>query len=68
MKASDCKCVKCGKGAVAFFPIFDIDQETPPRPYCRNCLMMARHEMLIALFDIDESTTPKQLHYPKKKK
>ena len=67
MKASDCKCVKCGKESVAFFPIFDLDQETPPRPYCEKCLMMARHEVLIALFDIDEDSTPKRLHYPKKK-
>jgi len=36
MEAKECKCVKCGKEAVAFFPAVDID--IVGFPYCRECL------------------------------
>ena len=48
MKASECKCVVCGKQAVAFWPIIDLD--IPGRPYCRKCLDEAKMEMLIKAF------------------
>ena len=52
LKASDCKCVKCGgQTAVAFFPVFDIDQETVPKPYCRSCLTTVKLKMIM---DISE--------------
>ena len=35
-KASDCKCIICGKQAVAFWPV--IDPDIPSEPYCRKCL------------------------------
>lgn len=47
-KASDCKCIECGKPAVAFWPCCDPD--IPSHPYCRKCLDKAKHEMLLAIF------------------
>lgn len=49
MKATECKCCCCGEDAVAFWPIFDIDQETQPNPYCRKCLSQAKMQMLLAM-------------------
>ena len=40
MKASECKCIGCGKQAVAFWPI--IDPDIPSYPYCRKCLDKAK--------------------------
>ncbi len=48
MKASECKCVVCGKQAVAFWPIIDLD--IPEHPYCRKCLDKAKAEMLMQVF------------------
>lgn len=49
IKASDCKCCQCGKQAVCFWPVVDIDIRS--YPYCRKCkdgqvltLMMALGE------------------------
>lgn len=39
-KASDCKCVKCARQAVAFWPC--VDPDIPSRPYCRKCLDSAK--------------------------
>ncbi len=47
MKASDCKCIVCGKPAVAFWPI--IDPDIPEHPYCRKCLDREKMKCLIAL-------------------
>ncbi len=47
-KASDCKCIECGKPAVAFWPCCDPD--IPSHPYCWKCLDKAKHEMLLAIF------------------
>ena len=48
MKASECKCVVCGKQAVAFWPL--IDPDIPERPYCRKCLDNAKAQVLINTF------------------
>lgn len=52
MKASDCKCVVCGKQAVAFWPI--VDPDIPEHPYCRVCLNKAKAEMLVKMFGYGE--------------
>ena len=52
VKASDCKCCKCGEPAVAFWPV--IDPDIPSYTYCRKCLDKAKGELLRQLFDIDE--------------
>lgn len=49
MKASECKCIVCGKQAVAFWPL--IDPDIPAQPYCRKCLDKAKMEVLINSFD-----------------
>jgi hypothetical protein len=48
--AKDCKCIKCGKQAVAFYPCFDPD--IPSNPYCRECLDKTKIELLIKLMKI----------------
>lgn len=52
MKASECKCCKCGKQAVAFFPI--VDPDIPSYPYCRECLDKAKMELAVALWGDDK--------------
>lgn len=52
MKASDCKCVECGKQAAAFWPVFDPD--IPSHPYCRECLDKIKMELLIQFEEIDK--------------
>ena len=52
MKASDCKCVECGKQAVAFYPC--IDPDIPSHPYCADCLEKAMVETAKALWPDDE--------------
>lgn len=47
MKASECKCIVCGKPAVAFWPM--IDPDIPEHPYCRKCLDEAKRELLIEI-------------------
>ena len=51
-KASDCKCVECGKQAVAFYPVMDPD--IPAYPYCRECLDKFKMELLIKLEEVDK--------------
>lgn len=48
MKASECKCCKCGKPAVAFWPV--IDPDIPRHPYCRKCLDAEKLKAMIARF------------------
>lgn len=48
MKASECKCVMCGKPAVAFWPI--IDPDIPAEPYCRKCLDKIKADTMRRLF------------------
>ena len=57
MKASECKCVDCGKQAVAFFPVFDPD--IPAFPYCRECLDKVKMKLLIQLVEVDKECTKK---------
>lgn len=52
MNANDCKCVECGKPAVAFWPI--IDPDIPALPYCRRCLDKAKAEVLVHGFGYSE--------------
>lgn len=52
MKASDCKCCKCGKQAVAFWPVMDPD--IPSYPYCRKCLDKEKMKAMIARFGESE--------------
>ena len=52
MNANECKCIECGKQAVAFFPVCDPD--IPAFPYCRECLDKVKMDLLIQLKDIDK--------------
>ncbi len=52
MKASECKCIVCGKQAVAFWPL--IDPDIPAEPYCRKCLDEAKAEILIKAFGLND--------------
>ena len=57
MKASESKCVDCGKQAVAFFPVFDPD--IPAFPYCRECLDKVKMKLLIQLVEVDKNCKKK---------
>ena len=57
MNASECKCVDCGKQAVAFFPVFDPD--IPAFPYCRECLDKVKMKLLIQLNEVDKNCKKK---------
>ena len=48
MKASDCKCILCGRQAVAFWPVFEPD--IPSHPYCRECLDKEKQKAMIGCF------------------
>lgn len=52
VKASNCKCIACGKQAVAFWPCTDPDIKS--NPYCRACLHKAQVDLLIAIHEQDE--------------
>lgn len=58
MKASECKCINCGKQAVAFWPVFDPD--IPSHPYCRECLDKEKRELMIKLNEIDNKWEEQQ--------
>ena len=47
MNAKDCKCNKCGKQAVAFWPV--IDPDIPSEAWCRKCLDKAKLELLMKI-------------------
>lgn len=49
IRAKDCKCVICGKQAVAFWPC--IDPDIPSEPYCRKCLDKVEREIILKLLD-----------------
>ena len=57
MKASECKCVECGKQAVAFWPIIDTD--IPAHPYCRSCLDKAKAEVVAKAFGLPDKVAKK---------
>lgn len=48
IKASDCKCSKCDKPAVAFYPF--VDPDIPIYPYCADCLYDAMVELAKAVW------------------
>jgi hypothetical protein len=52
VEASECKCIVCGKQAVAFWPVCDPDIEE--HPYCRKCLDEAKYKLTLALVNIDK--------------
>lgn len=52
IKAKDCKCIGCGKQAIAFYPYCDPD--IPSHPYCKECLETAKAELYFKLMEIDE--------------
>ena len=52
MEAKDCKCCKCGKQAVAFYPV--IDPDIPSYPYCADCLYDAMIELAASVWPDDE--------------
>lgn len=54
MKASECRCVECGRQAVAFWPV--IDPDIPSRPYCPKCLDKIKLNMLVQAFGITRRT------------
>ena len=54
MKASECKCIKCGQQAVAFWPI--IDPDIPANPYCRKCLDREKMELLLHMIEKIKNT------------
>lgn len=66
MKASECKCVVCGKQAVAFWPL--IDPDIPERPYCRECLDKAKIEVMIKAFGYSERAAKAMVKYHNRKK
>lgn len=53
VKASDCKCIECGKTAVAFWPC--IDPDIPAYPYCRDCLDKAKYEAMMQILGIPKT-------------
>lgn len=54
IKASDYKCVECGKQAEVWYPI--VDPDISPHPYCRECAEKAHRELLIKLFEQEFSS------------
>lgn len=52
MKASECKCCKCNKQAVAFYPC--VDPDIPSYPYCADCLYDAMIDMAKAVWPDDK--------------
>ena len=63
MKASECKCCKCGKQAVAYWPT--IDPDIPSHPYCRECLDKEKMELMIKLEQINKKTNNRKHGYGK---
>lgn len=52
IKATDCTCCKCGKPAVAFWPV--IDPDIPSHPYCRACLDYEKLQAMINIWGDEE--------------
>jgi hypothetical protein len=51
-RVMNAKCCKCGKQAVAYWPV--VDPDIPAYPYCRECLDKAKHELMLRLAEIDK--------------
>lgn len=52
MEAKNCKCCRCDKQAVAFYPV--VDPDIPSYPYCADCLYDAMVEMAKAVWHDDK--------------
>ena len=52
MEAKDCKCIKCGKQAVAFYPV--VHPDIPSYPYCAEHLEEAMISMANAVWKDDK--------------
>lgn len=50
--AKDEKCCRCGKQAVAYWPV--IDPDIPSYPFCRKCLDKEKMKLLEKLFETDK--------------
>jgi len=48
IQAKDCKCNKCGKSAVAFWPCVDPDIRS--FPWCQKCLDEERNTLLVEMY------------------
>lgn len=56
----------CSENAMAFYPVFDIDQDAIPLPYCQKHLDETKNEFLFAIFNPEEYE--KSLRRKEKKK
>lgn len=56
--AKDCKCCKCGKQAVCFWPI--VDPDITENPYCRECVEKAKIKVLLGFYKIDRKYAQNQ--------
>ncbi len=61
MKASECKCIVCGKQAVAFWPV--IDPNIPAEPYCRKCLNEAKIQVFMNCFGKSEKEAKRFINH-----
>lgn len=61
MRASDCKCTRCGKQAVAFWPL--IDPDIPAEPFCRKCLDKAKVELFVNAFGYSDKDAKAMVKY-----
>ena len=59
IKAEDCKCCKCGKQAVAFWPVCDPDIKD--YPYCRKCLDAAKMRVIKMICESDYNSKMREL-------
>ena len=63
MKASECKCCKCGKKAVAFWPCVDPDIQSSP--YCADHLEEAMVDMAKWIWQDDKGMQAIAIHHAK---
>lgn len=59
--AKDCKCIVCGKPAVAFWPC--IDPDIPDHPYCRKCLDEQEIQVMINAFGMSKNEAQAMLKF-----
>jgi NAD-dependent SIR2 family protein deacetylase len=52
LKAKNCKCIKCGEQAVAFWPI---EPDIKSYPYCRKCLDEIQIKLLLKIYKDENS-------------
>jgi len=65
MKAKDCKCIKCRKRAVAFYPC--VDPDIPSHPYCAEHLEEAMIDMAKAVWKGDKGMQAVAIYSAKKR-